>query len=98
MLTNNALHLAERDGQLAALRVLYGLRWHLDAHDNEQATAQASCAFLDGFVNVFADCIGQVWPNAVDGEYLTDAAVDRLAHLFEAITERTPALIAQLDR
>ncbi|BAK75342.1 hypothetical protein NH8B_0507 [Pseudogulbenkiania sp. NH8B] len=97
-LTPNALHMAERDGQLSAIRALYSLRWHLDAHDTSMDSQQAAIAFLDGFVGVFSECIAAAWPDTVDGAGLSDASVGRLVDLYDAITDRTHDLIQRLDR
>jgi len=89
MLTPNALHLAEHDGRLAALRTLYGLRWHLDAHDDADAAHKAAMAFCGGFADVFAECLADA---------LDSSASDIAAALFDRIVNHAPELIASLDR
>lgn len=98
MLTPNALHLAERDGQLSAIRALYSLRWHLDAHDTREDSEQAAIAFLDGFTGVFSEQVAEALPALTDGAHLTDEAVDQLMRLYDAITRDTADLIQRIDR
>lgn len=52
----NALHMAERDGLLSALRMLHAMRWHLDAHAHQAHGDKAAAAFASTFFGVFGDC------------------------------------------
>ncbi|TCP10890.1 hypothetical protein EV683_1177 [Crenobacter luteus] len=88
MLNPNALHLAERDGQLAALRALYALRWHLDAHDTGDDAQRAATAFCEGFADVFAPLLAEA--READGH--------PAAALFRLIAARAPELIVSLER
>lgn len=97
MLTPGAIHLAERDGQLAAIRLLYALRWHLDAHDTSEDSEHAAVAFLDGFCDVFANQIDEAWPDGI-GPDPSDGFVGPVATLYRAIARDTPDLIQRLDR
>ncbi|MDN0074021.1 hypothetical protein QU481_03845 [Crenobacter sp. SG2303] len=92
MLTPNALHLAEHDGQLAALRVLYGLRWHLDAHDTSEDAQQAAIAFCEGFANVFAPLLAEAMEGA------KERGGDAASILFALIAGYVGDLIHSLDR
>ncbi|MDN0076007.1 hypothetical protein QU481_14035 [Crenobacter sp. SG2303] len=92
MLTANTLHLAESDGELAALRVLYGLRWHLDAHDTSEDAQEAAAAFCEGFADVFAPLLAEAMEDAK--EHGGDAA----GILFALIAGHAGDLIQTLDR
>ncbi|MCP9759489.1 hypothetical protein EGI20_09225 [Aquitalea sp. S1-19] len=52
----NALHMAKRDAQLSALRMLRVMRWHLDAHAHQAHGDKAAAAFAGTFFGVFGDC------------------------------------------
>jgi len=87
MLTPTALHLAQRDGRQAALRALYSLRWHLDAHDTSEDAQLAATVFCEGFADVFADCLAEAREH-------TSNSVEAL---FRLIAQRAPDLILTLD-
>lgn len=89
MLTPNQTHLAERDGQLAALRVLYSLRQHLDDNEDPADANAAGATFLLGFCDVFAECLADAIEEEQDGGAM---------RLFHSIIKRTPEMIASLDR
>ncbi|NDV12485.1 hypothetical protein [Crenobacter caeni] len=85
----NALHMAERDGLMAALRMLHTLRWHLDGHEYPAHGKQAATAFADSFFGVFSACL-------LDA--MTGPSADAVDVFMASLIEQCPALIAELER
>ncbi|MCP9760731.1 hypothetical protein EGI20_15775 [Aquitalea sp. S1-19] len=85
----NALHMAERDGLLSALRMLHAMRWHLDGYECQVHGDKAATAFADTFFGVFSDCILAA----------LQAPANKAVDVFiAALTGQCPALIEQLER
>ncbi|RQW23310.1 hypothetical protein EHS17_14405 [Rhodobacteraceae bacterium CH30] len=85
----NALQLAERDGLMAALRMLQVMRWHLEGHEHQAHGHEAATAFTENFFSVFYTC---------PLETLASPKDQSIAALIASLVEHCPAMIDDLER
>ncbi|MCL6264377.1 hypothetical protein [Craterilacuibacter sp. RT1T] len=85
----NALQLAERDGLMAALRMLHVMRWHLEGHEYQAHGHKAATAFAESFFSVFETCPSDTLASTKDRS---------IAALIASLVEHCPAMIDDLER
>ncbi|MXR38232.1 hypothetical protein [Craterilacuibacter sinensis] len=88
-ISQNALQLAERDGLMAALRLLHVMRWHLEGHEHQAHGHEAATTFAESFFSVF-DTL------PVDPLAITKGR--SIAVLIASLVEHCPAMIDDLER
>ena len=85
----NALHMAERDRQIAALHMLSVLRWFLNGHEEALHGNEATTAFAGAFFGAFSGCILSALQST------ENQAVDVF---IASLIEQYPARLQELER